>query len=70
MRTPNYSKDGKSYFYKLFNGERFDISQHNEQEEQHNFRPCSRITKEEVKEALRTMKVGKAIGPDNIPVEI
>ena len=40
------------------------------QEEQPNFRPCRHITKEEVKEALRKMKVRKAVGPDNILVEI
>ena len=31
---------------------------------------CSRISKEEVKGALRKMKPGKAIGPDLISVEI
>jgi len=40
------------------------------QGEQLNFRPCRHITKEEVEEALRKMKVGKAVGPDNIPVKI
>jgi len=39
------------------------------QEEQPNFRPCRLITKEEVKETLRKMKVGNAVGPDNVPVE-
>jgi len=63
----------QSYFYKLFNGERFDVSQHTKQvaqEEQHNSRTCGPITKEEVKEALRKIKVGKIVGPDGIPVEI
>jgi len=40
------------------------------QDEQPNFRPCRHINKEEVKEELRKMKVGKVIGLDNIPVEI
>jgi len=31
---------------------------------------CNRISKEEVKEALRKMKSEKAVGPDLIPVEI
>ena len=62
-----------SYFYKLFNGERFDFSQHTvqlAQEEQPNFRPYRHIINEEVKDSLRKMKVGKAVGPDNILVEI
>jgi len=37
---------------------------------QQNFRPRHLITKEEVEETLRKMMVGKAVGPDNIPVEI
>ena len=32
--------------------------------------PYRHITKEEVKQALRTMKVGKTDGLDSIPVEI
>ena len=35
-----------------------------------NVRECSRISKEEVKETLRRMKSGKAVGPNLIPVEI
>ena len=35
-----------------------------------NIRACSCISKEEVKEALRKMKPGKAVGPDLIPVEV
>jgi len=35
-----------------------------------NVRECSHISKEEVKEALRKMKSGKAVGPDLIPVEV
>jgi len=63
----------KSYFYKLFNGERFDVTQYTEhlaQEEKQNSSPYRLIIKEEVKEALKKMKVEKAVGPDNIPVEI
>jgi len=62
----------QSYFYKLFNGERFDVSQHTEQvarERQHSPRTCGSITKEEVKEALRKTKAGKTAGPDGIPME-
>ena len=57
----------QSYFYKLFNGERFDVSQHTAhlaQDEQQSSRPCRPITREEVKEAPRKMKVGKAVGVD------
>jgi len=39
-------------------------------EKQQDFRPYRPITREEVKEALRKMKVGKEVGPDSIPVEI
>jgi len=63
----------QSYFYKLFNRERFDIPQHTKLsawEEQQNSRSFHLITKEEVKEAIRKMKVRKAFGLDNILVEI
>jgi len=63
----------QSYFYKLFNGERFDVSQHTEhlaREEQQNSRPYRLITKEELKEALRRIKGEKAVFPDSIPVEV
>ena len=62
----------QSYFYKPFNGEGFVVSQHTEhlaQEEQQNSKPGHPITREEVKEELRKMKVGKA-GPDSILMEI
>jgi len=35
-----------------------------EGEEQHNYSPERPITREEVKEALRKMKSGKAVGPE------
>ena len=63
----------KSYFYKLFNGERFEVFQcteHLAQEEQQSSRPCRPITREEVNEASRKMKVGKVVGPNSITVEI
>jgi len=39
-------------------------------EEQQQYRSSRPITREEVKEALRKMKSGKAVGPDSIPVEV
>jgi len=39
-------------------------------DEQQNYKPDRPITREEVKEALKQMKSGKAVGPDNIPVEV
>ena len=50
-----------------------DVSRHTEhlaQEEQEHYRLSQPITGEEVKEALRKMKNGKAVDPDNIPVEV
>jgi len=40
------------------------------QEEQQHYRLSQLITREEVKEALRKMKSGKAVCPDSIPVEV
>jgi len=63
----------QSYFYKLFNGERFNVSQHTGQvahKEQHSSKTCGPITREEVKEALRKVKVEKVVRLDGIPVEI
>jgi len=63
----------QSYFYRLFNREKFDVAQHMEQvarEEQHNSKTCGPITREDIMKALRKTKARKAIGPDGIPVEI
>jgi len=63
----------QGYFCKLFNKKDLDVSQHSEhlaREEQQNYRLGKPITREEVKETLRKMKSGKAIGPDGIPVEV
>jgi len=60
------------YFSRLFNGENeYSLRVDRGVREGHlNVRECSRISKEEVKEALRRMKSEKAVGPDLIPVEI
>ena len=63
----------QGYFCKLFNGEDWDATRQTEhlaQEEQQHYRPSRPITREEVKEALKKMKSGKAVGPDSIPVEV
>ena len=60
----------QGYFCKFFNGEGLDVSQHIELlagEEQQDYKLGRPITREEVKEALRKMKSGKAVGPDSIP---
>ena len=35
-----------------------------------NYKYYRRIQKQEVKEALKRMSNGKAVGPDNIPIEV
>jgi len=63
----------QDYFRKLFNGEDLDVSPHTKHvacEEQQNYELNRPITREEVKEALRKMKSGKAVGSDSIPVEV
>ena len=61
-----------SYFSRLFNGENeYFLGVKRGVHEGHlNIRECSRISKKEVKEALRRMKSGKAVSLDLIPVEI
>ena len=65
----------RGYLCKLFNGEGLEVNgdlrpEHLVGEEQQNFRSGQPITREEVKEVLRKMKSGKAVGPDSIPVEV
>jgi len=61
----------RSYFSRLFNGENeyFLRVERGVQEGHMNVREFSRISKE-LKEALRRMKSGKAVGPNLIPVKI
>jgi len=48
-----------------------DLStEHGAREEQQNYEASQPITREEVKEALKKMKSGKAVGPDSIPMEV
>ena len=62
----------RSYFSRLFNGENeYFLGVKRGVHEGHlNIRECSRISKKEVKEALRRMKSGKVVSLDLIPVEI
>ena len=63
----------RSYFSVLFNGERSEYPLRLErriQEGHQNDKVCSRISKEEVNDALRNMELGKVVGPGLIFVGI
>ena len=63
----------KNYFYKFFNDKqtmRIDMKNLIIQEENQNFFFCHQIRKVEVKKALKKIDNEKAIGPDNISIEI
>ncbi|RZC13747.1 DExH-box ATP-dependent RNA helicase DExH10 [Glycine soja] len=61
----------KAYFHNLFNdGYGYDSSSLDTREEDRNYKYYHRIQKQEVKEALKRMSNGKAVGPDNIPIEV
>lgn len=63
----------QSYFYKLFHSEDNQMFRHSEpgQSEWHQkFMACQRITNDEMVQALRKMKTGKAIGLERISTEI
>ena len=60
-----------AYFHNLFNDEYgYDSSSLDTREEDRNYKYYRRIQKQEVKEALKRMSNGKAVGPDNIPIEV
>jgi hypothetical protein len=60
----------RAYFNKLFNGEKDSTTiELDDSLDDINRRFVRRIQESEVKEALRMMKVGKALGPDNNPIE-
>ncbi|XP_076940756.1 uncharacterized protein LOC143610062 [Bidens hawaiensis] len=61
----------QAYFHNLFNSS----SAHQQQNDNTIIHPrnncyCRRITQEEVRIALRKMGRAKAVGPDNIPIEV
>ncbi|RZB42155.1 Ganglioside-induced differentiation-associated protein 2 [Glycine soja] len=61
----------RAYFHNLFNdGYGYDSSSLDTREEDRNYKYYRRIQKQEVKEALKRMSNGKAVGPDNIPIEV
>ncbi|KAL5168243.1 LINE-1 retrotransposable element ORF2 protein [Glycine soja] len=61
----------KVYFHNLFNdGYGYDSSSPDTREEDRNYKYYRRIQKQEVKEALKRMSNDKAVGPDNIPIEV
>ena len=59
---------GEEYFEKLINEENNRDPRTEESEVVNEEVNC--VSREEVKNALRKMKKGKAIGPDNLPVEV
>ncbi|WP_272658120.1 hypothetical protein [Providencia sp. PROV105] len=61
------------YFDKLFNEgseSTIDFSNLNTLNKNREFYFYRRISKSEVREALKKMKCGKTVGPDNIPIEV
>ncbi|KAH1189168.1 hypothetical protein GmHk_20G056992 [Glycine max] len=61
----------KTYFHNLFNdGYGYDSSSLDTREEDRNYKYYRRIQKQEVKEALKRMSNGKAVGPDHVPIEV
>jgi hypothetical protein len=58
------------YFDKLFNDESKKIASELDDSIYTNRRFVRRIQEYEVKEALKKMKIGKMLGPDDIPIEV
>jgi hypothetical protein len=60
----------REYFEKLFNDESEKTAIELDDSIDTNKRFVRRIQESEVKEALKKMKIGKALGPDDIPIEV
>jgi len=63
----------RSYFYKFYNDKLIDHPRSmggGRKEGQPDYGLCDNFSKEEIKDTLKKMKAGKALGPDGIPVEI
>lgn len=68
-----YRREMAQIFYKLFNygqGSACNMEGLEIQENEQNLAYCHRIQIEKVKEALKRMDNGKAIGSDGIPIEV
>ncbi|KAL5184476.1 LINE-1 retrotransposable element ORF2 protein [Glycine soja] len=71
MHEKDIKERWKAYFHNLFNdGYGYDSSSLDIREEDRNYKYYRRIQKQEVKEALKRMSNGKAVRPDNIPIEV
>nr|KYP34423.1 Retrovirus-related Pol polyprotein LINE-1 [Cajanus cajan] len=62
----------RSYFHSLFNEsqDRLQSYRVDRREEGLNYTYCRRIREVEVREALKRLENGKAVGPDTIPIEV
>jgi hypothetical protein len=60
----------RAYFDKLFNDESEKTTIELDDSIDTNKRFVRRIQESEVKETLKKMKIGKALGPDDIPIEV
>jgi hypothetical protein len=60
----------REYFDKLFNDESEKTAIELDDSIDTNRRFVRRIQESEMKEALKKMKIGKALGPDDIPIEV
>ncbi|KAK9053900.1 hypothetical protein SSX86_024975 [Deinandra increscens subsp. villosa] len=73
VKEPDIKMRWQNYFNNLFNGGRTHIDEdvYSPAQERHQFNCyCRGISLEEVKTALRKMGRAKAVGPDNIPIEV
>ena len=60
----------QEYFDKLFNGENENTVQLDDSFDDTNMRFVWRIQESKVREALKRMKGGQAMGPDGIPIKV
>jgi hypothetical protein len=60
----------RAYFDKLFNDESEKTAIELDNSIDTNRRFVRRIQESEVKEALKKIKIGKTLGPDDIPIEV